>query len=75
MGCVHRADGLALRLEQAADDFAEAVAAITHGEKIEKVPWPLLAPAPGNGVRGGLRSQGAFELVGNDQHAQGHEEA
>ena len=73
MGCVHRPDRLALRLEQGANDFAEAVAAISYGQKMEDVPWPRLAPAPGNGLRGGLRRESAFELVGNNQHAQWHE--
>ena len=74
MGRIDGLDALDLGLEQRAGDFAKPVAAVAHGQQVQRVLRPRPAPAARDGLRGGGGGEGAFELVGNDQDVQRHEE-
>src|SRR3954471_8297481 len=59
-----------LGADQAADDFAEAVAAVAHGEDFELIVRADGAPALGDGFGGLAGGQGSFEFVRYDQDFQ-----
>ena len=72
MGRIHRFDALAPGSQQRARDFPKPVPAVAHGQQLQAIPRPRRAPAARDGVRRGGGRQGAFELVGDDEHAQRH---
>ena len=67
---VHRPHALQLRAERRAEDLPKAVAAVADGQQREAVLGPGLAPADGDGFGGGLRGEGALELVRGDENAE-----
>jgi hypothetical protein len=72
MSGIHRFYVLGLCPDSLTDDFAEAIAAITHGQKREDVVVAALVPAFGQGSGNLLSSEAAFKFVGGDQYTQGH---
>ena len=72
MGRIHCLNTPAPGPEQAAGDGAEAVAAIAHGQQVEGVARPRLAPAARDGLGRSLGCEGALELVRDDQDLQCH---
>jgi len=72
MGGIHGPDAPSAGAEQGADDFAKAVSAVAHGQQVQVILRAFLAPAAGDGLRGGAGGQSALEFVGNNQDAQPH---
>ncbi len=67
MGGVHGFHRLRDGAQQVADDLAEAIAAIAHGQQVQGIVGPHRPPARGDGLGGFPRREGSLELVGNDQ--------
>ena len=65
--------GLRFSPECGADNFAEAIAAIAHGQQAERVRRSRRAPSARHRVGGRMGGEGALELVGSDENAQRHE--
>jgi hypothetical protein len=59
-------------VDKLAEDAAEAVAAIAHGEEIEMVPGPCATPSGGDGSGGLVGGQSAFKFVRDDQDGERH---
>ncbi len=63
--------GNLLGVQELTKDLAEAIATVAHGDAFEDVGGSLASPPGGDMSRGGLGGEGAFELVGHDQDAEG----
>jgi hypothetical protein len=67
MGGIDGGDSLKSGVEQAADDLAEAVAAVAHWEQYETVLGTRLPPTPRDGFCRPAGAQRAFKLIGDDE--------
>ena len=66
MGGVDGIGQLLLAAEHLADEFAETIAAIAHGEEIELIMGADCAPAGGEGAGGVPGGKRSLEFVWND---------
>ena len=64
--------GLFVGVELSAENRAEAIATVAHGDKLEVVVRAREPPTGGDGRAGGFGGQGAFEFVGDDEDAERH---
>lgn len=71
MGSVNCADDFCSGIQQITKRFAEAVAAVGHGEEAERVVRSGFLPTARDGVGGGSRGECAFEFVGGNEDIQG----
>ena len=64
-------DRLQVCAEQSADDFAEAVAAVAHGQQLQLILRTRTGPAAPDGFGSNLGGEGSLELVRRDDDFHG----
>ena len=67
MGGIDGGDSLEFSVEQAADDLAEAVAAVAHRQQCEMVLGTPLPPTARHGFCRGAGTESALELIGDNE--------